>query len=752
VVVPGVLPFINFDSPGGGPVVYPADDPIRPRHLAWRSHFGELFTLARRRGFQVYLATDMFTLTPGLERYLRQRFGGLDAAQPGVWQTYAAGFDELFRAMPQVTGVVVRVGEGGALFNAPGWEYRSEFGVRTISGLRMMLHELLPVFERHGRTLVLRTWTVGSGELGDLHTNPATYDAALGDIDSPSLVVSTKFVRGDFYSFLPVNPTLRSGRHRRLVELQARPEYEGFGAFPNYLAALHRTALSTLRGANSRIVGAWLWTQAGGPLHAGPMSLYPLHGFWLWIDANVYASARLVRDPGADPTALADDWARRTFPRDTAAARAVATMLVDSRGAVERGLYIRPFAERQLRAFELEAPPMLWILEWNQVGGSSVVWTTIYRGVRDSIDAAIADGFAAVAKVRAMRKLLPPGDTGLTAVRRSLIYEESLVETLAWYRRAMLAYYRWLDTGDRGKREEWRQSSRRLLKLAVDHERTFGRDLDWPAYDFSAATATLRAASYDDLVMWAAGVVLVVILALLLWPRWANPPLTVGLLVATLALVTSGRSAVLLAAAALIGAVSWLVLERSWQHVPWRDHQIAERAVNMGVLGALLALVVTVAARGPGWLWFVFWSPGSARVALVTAVTSLLLLPVLYIAMRTPYALGGLLLSIGVAGIALSLVTPDLATMLTALDRPLGLVPMGTSFVHGALAYFDFPRAAPWYPAIVGLGLCGAGLILQRHAARLPPADPPLQEGEPQRGQSDWPVESQQTPSRNGGG
>jgi len=57
---------------------------------------------------------------------------------------------------------------------------------------------------------VLRSWSVGVGELGALHTDPAVYNAVLGDIASPALVISTKFTQGDYFAHLPLNPTLRT--------------------------------------------------------------------------------------------------------------------------------------------------------------------------------------------------------------------------------------------------------------------------------------------------------------------------------------------------------------------------------------------------------------------------------------------------------------------------------------------------------------------------------------------------------------
>ncbi len=727
VVVPGVLPYINFDRVDGDRAVYLPGDPARARHLAWRERFVELFAHAQRRGFHVYLATDMLTLTPALERYLREREGSVNAESADLWRTYAAGFDELFDAMPEVDGVVIRVGEGGALFNVPGWEYRSEFAVRTISALRAMLHALLPVFERHRKMLILRTWSVGSGELGDLHTSPAKYAAALGELDSPSLIVSTKFVSGDFYSFQPANPTLRVGPQHRLVEFQARREYEGFGAFPNYLAPAHRAALATLRTANPRIIGSWLWTQEGGPLHAGPLSLYPLHGFWLWIDANVYATARLSRDPGANPATLAGEWARAVVPRDADAARAVATVLLRSRDAVERGLYIRPFAELQLRTFGLEAPPMLWILEWNMVGGSSVVWTTVYRGARDSVDASIADGFAAVATVDAMEATLGPhvrpNSPLLLRMDHSLQYEKSLLETLAWYRRTMLSYYRWLDTGDGRARTVWEHSAPVFTALARDHAQRFGDDLDARAYDFRAATAALSAARRGLGLTWVARALLVIITVLIARPQWGARPGAVGLLfVATVAVLSAGTSPRVIAglALAMLGAAGTLLV--FWRRLSTDEWMKARRITALSGFVALAALLAPAALRGPGLFWFVFWTPGGWRVALFAALVAAMVFTLSKLARSGRPALSGLLVAAGVAGIVLSIVAPDLASILVALDHPLGLAPMGPSFVHGLLAYFDFPRAAPWYPGIAGALLSGAGFALQRQGARQPPA------------------------------
>lgn len=497
VIVGAFLELIDFDRIAEIDVVYPAGGEFRRRHEVLRGAFGRLFEHARRAGMGVYLKTDMLALTEPLERVLRERAGGLDAGDPRLWRVYAAGLDELFDRMPDVHGVVVRVGEAGALYKVDGWPYWSEMAVREPAELRLMLEMLLPVFERHSRDLVLRSWSVGVGALGELHTDPVVYDDVLGDIESPSLVVSTKFTQGDYFAFLPLNPTLAQGRHRRLIEFQARREFEGFGAFPNFLADEHARAIRTLMRANPNIAGTSLWTQEGGPLHAGPMSIYPLHGYWRWIDANVYATLRLAADPAAPPAALAEEWVRETVSEDPVVVETLADVLLRSRAAVEKALYVRPFAEQRARIGGIESTPMMWIMEWDVVGDWSAVSSTVYRASRERLDDAIADGFDAAREAREMRRAVEAlgprlgDDPHGVAMLRSLEYQESLFLALAWYRKALLTHYEWLDTGERAARREWRASADRFRNAAHTHATAYAGDLDFPAYDFEPALAGL---------------------------------------------------------------------------------------------------------------------------------------------------------------------------------------------------------------------------------------------------------------------
>ena len=99
-----------------------------------------------------------------------------------------------------------------------------------------------------------------------MHTNPESYDEVLDGIDSPHLIVSTKYTLGDFYSYLPLNDTLEPGDQRRIVELQSRREFEGFGALPNDLGSptSRRSSASSPPTRTSRASGRGPRTAARG--------------------------------------------------------------------------------------------------------------------------------------------------------------------------------------------------------------------------------------------------------------------------------------------------------------------------------------------------------------------------------------------------------------------------------------------------------------------------------------------------------
>ena len=184
IAIPGFIEYLTFSGVGDGTEVYDADDTHVARAHAMRDAFGPMWEWAHDAGLDVYFRTDMLTLTTPLEEYLVDRFGSLATDDPAFWDVYAAGLDELYAAMPYLDGVLIRIGEAGRVYDLPGWDYYSELAVTTVESVRAMLTALTEQAERVDREVIFRTWSVGVGAVGDMHTNDASYEAVLGGIDS----------------------------------------------------------------------------------------------------------------------------------------------------------------------------------------------------------------------------------------------------------------------------------------------------------------------------------------------------------------------------------------------------------------------------------------------------------------------------------------------------------------------------------------------------------------------------------------
>lgn len=772
IVIPGFLEFVNFERVGDGFQIYPADSEYRARHLALRNAFNQLVEHAQMMGMQVYLYTDMLALTPPLEAYFQERFGGLDTENAGFWQVYARGLEELLASMPALDGIMIRIGEAGTIYNLPGWDYYSALAVRSVEAAQAMLAAFLEVAESQDKTIIFRTWSVGVGQVGDMHTNPESYATLLASLSSPNLVVSTKYVMGDFYSYLPFNPTLREGSQQRIVEFQNRLEFEGFMAFPDYIAPMHQQALRMLRPDNPGIDGFWQWNQNGGPQQAGPMSLYPFYGFWQNIDANTYVTSHLGWEPDADAMSLAEDWVRRTFGNDPEAVANLTQVLLLSREPVLKGLYVSPFARQQVNALGLETTPMMWIFEWDIVDGSNSVLSTVYLTSREQVDGAIDEGFEAAESVRQMQALLadiPPSQVSepelLAKLADSLAYEADLFQTLAWYREAFLRYYQWLDTGDSIAARDWQTALERFEQQRAAHLARYATDLDFPAFNFFAADIGMAHARRAQTMAWLARLLLLGMLLMLLagsgpvarrgpdypgktglravWLALTAPfkvhglpapakadwltatVLPLGLVALSYLTFSSFLSLQYALLTATIIGVFVLVLYLLNAPISRRagsGNQIAWLAAPAAsLLSTTLLLTAVVAVRGPGLFWYGFWTNPAFRTGFVVlnAAALVWMFFVLYAVQRVQLRLtvlrasGNLVLAVGAVLFVLGVVPAvfGLERTITALNDEMAILPLGLSRILGITTHLGIPASLPGITMMAGTMLMLVGAL-----------------------------------------
>ncbi len=764
VAFPGFVEFVTFDDAPGGPVYAEGDD-HREKAIALREAFGPFWDHAQELGMKVYLRTDMLTLTTPLEEHLTDQFGSLDTENPELWDVYAAGLDELYAAEPALDGVLIRIGEAGRVYDVEGWDYYSQLAVKTPEAVRTMLTSLSAQAEASDREVIFRTWSVGVGAVGDMHTNEESYEAVLGGIDSPALIVSTKYTLGDFYSWLPLNNTLEQGDQRRIIEFQSRREFENFGAFPNDLGREYQFALQQLLAANDDIEGIWTWTQDGGPWRAGPMTLYLKAGFWQLYELNTQLAASLARDPDADVAAVTAAWAHEWFSDDPATVSAIVTAMDSSRDAIEHGMYIEPFAEKRVFAIGLEPPPMMWIFEWDILTGDSAVLDVIYSISRDRVDEAIEDGKQAVADVEAMRDVVSSTDAATwrdasmrDAFLGTLDYEVDVLRMLAAYREMILYQGQWHDTLAPASHDAWSAARDEFMTLAAAHTDQYAGDVDYPAYNLTAAELGVERADRDLAMAWIARALLLLALAwvvigmiaartrlirrpgaaaaraswlastrpwrarestlgMLPLDRWLMVGIPAALLVATRAVQTSFLSWAHLAV--VLGA--WLVFVLVVRVLVGRRSPWPVIAAVGGVV--VLRCIVTLFAlsfSGPGGYWFSFWTEPTARTVYISIAFALFV----WVFVAAGWALAAQVgrrraTGMVLAAVGLGLAIPagiisaiGLETALTVWNDEMGLLPWGLARILGITVYLDIPAETAAIAAIFGAVIAAVGFLL----------------------------------------
>ncbi|WP_348681189.1 hypothetical protein [uncultured Microbacterium sp.] len=762
VAFPGFVEYVTFDGVDG---VYADGDDHAARALALREAFTPFWDRADELGMDVFLRTDMLALTSPLEQYLVGRFGSLDTAKPELWDVYTSGLDELYAAAPAVDGILIRIGEAGEVYDVAGWDVFSKLAVTEAPQVQAMLDAFTAQAEASDREVIFRSWSVGVGAVGDMHTNVESYDEVLAGIDSPALIVSTKYTLGDFYSWLPLNDTLAQGDQRRIIEFQSRREFENFGAFPNDLGPEYQYALQTLLDENPRIEGVWVWTQDGGPWRAGPMTLYLKTGFWQLYELNTQLAGALARDPEADVAAVTAGWAREWFSDDPATVSAITEAMALSREAITQGLYIEPFAEQRVFAIGLEPPPMMWIFEWDILTGDSAVLDVIYEVSRDQIDEAIAGGERAAAAIDQMQALVSGTDASTwrdPAMREAFVgtlsYEADVLHLLSSYRAMILHQAQWHDTLSADAYAAWQGDRDAFVALAAEHTATYAGDVDYPAYNLTAAQLGVERADRDLAMAWLARILLVLAVAwvvigmlaartrlvgrpgaaaaraawlaatrpwrarestlgMLPLDRWLLIIVPGGLLVATRAVQTSFLSwthlAVVLGAwLVFLVVVRLFVRERS----PWP----VIAAVGGVLVSRSILTLFALSFTGPGGYWFAFWTDPLRRSIYITIAFALFV----WLFVAAGWALSsqfGARRATGMvlAGVGAGLAVPaavigfvGLESALTLWNDEMGLLPWGLARILGITTYLDIPPDTPWFAAGFGALVALIGVFL----------------------------------------
>ena len=348
----------------------------------FRLQFRRLFEILQNEfNLTIYLTSDVLPTTPAVSSGIGDSPGDLE-------NYYRNLVVHILDDFPQLAGLILRIGESDGIdVEDP---IRTRLHLRSADETNHLLRSLLPEFEKRGKNLILRTWTVGAHRIGDLIWHSGTLEQTLRDIDSPNFIVSMKHGESDFFRYLPLNRAFFRISQQKIIELQARREYEGAGEYPSFIGRDCERFARELATAEN-MVGISVWCQTGGWHRFRRLAFLEDGNRDVWIRLNTAAAIGIFKHGRSADSVIA------SFS-GPAHAPAVLELLRHADTVVHELLYIEEFARQKLFFRRVRVPPIL-----------HMVWDSIFinHGVRKIVSHFITDPERALRAGEAAAALFP---------------------------------------------------------------------------------------------------------------------------------------------------------------------------------------------------------------------------------------------------------------------------------------------------------------------------------------------------------
>ncbi|WP_151088651.1 alpha-glucuronidase family glycosyl hydrolase [Hymenobacter baengnokdamensis] len=303
--------------------------------------------------------------------------GGLptaDPLDPAVQQWWSAKSDEIYQAIPDFGGFLVKA-------NSEGEPGPQDYHRTHADGANMLAHAL----GRHDGVVMWRAFVYKANSNGDRFKEAYEEFQPLDGKFDPKVLVQVKNGPIDFQAREPFHPLFGAmPRTPLLLEVQLTQEYLGFATHLVYLAPLIKECLEAdtyAQGKGStvaRVVDGSLDQHAlsgiAGVANIGADRNWTGHPVG---QANWYAFGRLAWDHTLSAQAIAQEWTRMTLTTEPAAVRTITRVLGQSRSIYVR--YTTPLGLHHIMGESLHYGPQPWLA---QAGRPD--WTAVYYHKADS--------------------------------------------------------------------------------------------------------------------------------------------------------------------------------------------------------------------------------------------------------------------------------------------------------------------------------------------------------------------------------